>query len=94
MQRTGLKANILSSPSIEFNSACLNFTELQRGHSCFVQIKCGNQSGPCRFAEFICNSFQEDYNASAFSLLECDSSHRSIERILPVAMAIQESAAP
>ena len=42
MQRTGRNANSASRPSNERISAGLNFTELQRGHSCRIQSGCGS----------------------------------------------------
>jgi hypothetical protein len=50
MQRTGRSANMLSSPSIDFNSACLNFTELQQGHLRRNKSSRGNQFGLCLLA--------------------------------------------
>ena len=48
MQRIGRTANIASKPSNERNSACLNLTELQRGHFRRIQSICGTQSGQIR----------------------------------------------
>jgi hypothetical protein len=45
MQRTGRNKNILSKLSNGRSSAGLNLTELQRGHWCRIQSKCGNQLG-------------------------------------------------
>jgi hypothetical protein len=53
MQRTGRKANMLSKPSYERNSACLNLSELQEGHSWRIHNRRGTQLGQVRFEKFI-----------------------------------------
>jgi hypothetical protein len=53
MQRTGRNANMLSNPSIGRNSACLNLSELQRGHSRLIQSICGTHVGHVRLEKFI-----------------------------------------
>jgi len=47
---TGRTANIANRLSNGRNSACLNFTELQRGHFRRIQRRCGSQSGQSRLA--------------------------------------------
>lgn len=44
---------MLSKPSNERNSACLNLSELQQGHSCLIQRRRGTQRGHDRFEKFI-----------------------------------------
>src|SRR5580693_8747491 len=53
MQRTGRTANMLSKPSNDRNSACLNWSELQDGHSCLVQSMRGTHLGHVLFEKFI-----------------------------------------
>jgi hypothetical protein len=94
MQRTDRRAIMLSRPSKERDSAGLNLTELQRGHLCFAQINCGNQWGHFKLVVLKPISLQARYWPLILSTLECDSSQASSERMLPVAIAMQESAAP
>jgi hypothetical protein len=53
MHRTGRSANMLSRPSNDRNSACLNLSELQQGHSRLIQSRRGIQAGHARFEKFI-----------------------------------------
>jgi hypothetical protein len=53
MQRTGLKANIPSRLSNDRNSAGLNFSELQQGHSRLIHSRRGAHAGHVRIQEFI-----------------------------------------
>jgi hypothetical protein len=46
MHRTGRSANMLSRPSNDRNSACLNLSELQQGHSRLIQSRRGIQATP------------------------------------------------
>src|ERR1035441_4020394 len=57
MQRTGRNANIARRPSNDLNSACLNFTELQRGHTRRIHSGCGSQSGQFRPESLMSISF-------------------------------------
>jgi hypothetical protein len=53
MQRTGLTAIMPSKPSNGLNSAGLNFSELQRGHSRRIQSRWGTHFGHARFEKII-----------------------------------------
>jgi len=53
MQRTGRTANMLSNPSYDRDSACLNLSELQDGHSCLIQSIRGTHLGHVLFEKFI-----------------------------------------
>jgi hypothetical protein len=53
MQRTGRNANMLSRPSNDRNSACLNLMELQRGHSRVIHSRRGTHLGQVRLEKFI-----------------------------------------
>jgi hypothetical protein len=44
----GRSANMENSPSIDRNSAGLNFTEPHRGQTRLIQSGCGSQSGQSR----------------------------------------------
>lgn len=44
---------MLSKPSNDRNSACLNLSELQQGHSCLIQSRRGTQRGHVRLEKFI-----------------------------------------
>ena len=44
---------MLSKPSYDRNSACLNFSELQEGHSWRIHNRRGTQLGHVRFEKFI-----------------------------------------
>jgi hypothetical protein len=48
---------MLNKLSNDCNSAGLNWSELQRGHLCSLQRRCGNQLGQFRLSVFIflCN---------------------------------------
>src|SRR5665213_3099922 len=98
MQRTGRSANGPRSPSNGRNSAALNLTELHRGQARRNHIIRGSQSGQVMASMFILNSFQGDgglhHFANSTSVARLASSHKRRQRILPVARATQESAAP
>jgi len=53
MQRTGRSANMLSRLSNDRNSAGLNLSELQQGHSRRIHSRRGTQLGHVRFEKFI-----------------------------------------
>jgi hypothetical protein len=44
---------MLSSPSKERNSACLNLSELHEGHSCLIHSRRGTQPGHILFEKLI-----------------------------------------
>src|ERR1700691_2511677 len=98
MHRTGRSANMLSSPSTDRNSAGLNLSELQRGHSRRIHTKCGTQLGHLRFEKFISTAPNARKQGRCYLIasgeLELASSQASDERMLPVARAIDESDAP
>jgi hypothetical protein len=85
---------MLSKPSDECNSAGLNSTDVHLGHSCRMRSRCGSQLGRFQTAIFDLFSLRTDHKPVVLSESECEFSHASKERMLPVAMAIQESAAP
>lgn len=86
---------MLSKPSNECASAGLNCTEVHRGHAWRAQSTCGSQVGQYQFTVFISSFPTNNYRAIDWSVAaECASSHASKQRMLPVAMAMQESAAP
>ena len=94
---------MLSKPSKERDLSGLNSIELQTGHLCRIQSRCGNQLGQVWLAVFISSPpspFQwvhyggAHYGRPMLSESECRSSHASRARMLPVAIAMQESAAP
>jgi hypothetical protein len=53
MQRTGRNANMLSSPSNDRNSAGLNFSELQAGHSRRIHRRRGTHTGQVRLEKLM-----------------------------------------
>lgn len=75
------------------HSAALNCPPLQRGHLCCSQSRWGSHVGQLRCAASIF-LFSPRYMPLALSALECASSHVNRALTLPVAMAMQESAAP
>jgi hypothetical protein len=76
----------------------MNLSELQRGHSRRIHTKCGTQLGHVRFEKFMPTPLEDEtrsrYRVFPSNGLELASSHASEERMLPVAKAIDESAAP
>src|SRR5579859_2145581 len=95
MQRKGRSANRLSRPSDECSSAGLNSIDVHRGHWCRIQSRWGNQVGQFQPAVLILIILSAESQAvSPFRAPECKSSNASKERMLPMAIAMQESAAP
>src|SRR5436305_14858248 len=99
MQRTGRSANMARIPSSECNSPGLNWTELQQGQGRRNHSILGSQFGQSVLAaEFILTALSVPDDAFQRAIpspeLGFASSQPRRARMLPVASAIHESAAP